>query len=165
MGSLEPAGQPLCEVRPLRLGGCNPLARQYSSGSKLEIVLSGKAGAITGTLRNEKDEPLGGVTVTAWPKNFAPGSPLSSVKSRSSGTDGKFSIPSLAPGDYYVAAWEGEGMAFGLHHNSGFPFVFHRRCRKSDARRRREATGASETHFEGEDRRRGSQASVTGRAA
>ena len=78
-------------------------------GSKLEIVLSGKAGAITGTLRNEKDEPLGGVTVTAWPKNFAPGSPLSSVKSRSSGTDGKFSIPSLAPGDYYVAAWEGEG--------------------------------------------------------
>ncbi len=78
-------------------------------GSKLEIVLSGKAGAITGTLRNEKDEPLGGVTVTAWPKYFAPGSPLSSVKSRSSGTDGRFRIPSLAPGDYYVAAWEGEG--------------------------------------------------------
>ena len=75
----------------------------------LEIVLSDKAGGIAGTLRSEKGEPLGGVTVTAWPKNFGPGSPLSSVKSRSSGTDGKFSIPSLAPGDYYVAAWEGEG--------------------------------------------------------
>jgi beta-lactamase regulating signal transducer with metallopeptidase domain len=84
------------------------------NGSKLEIVLSDKAGSIAGTLRNEKGEPLGGVTVTAWPRGFGPGSPLSSVKSQSSGGDGSFRLAGLEPGDYYVAAWEGEDIYSGV---------------------------------------------------
>lgn len=75
-----------------------------AAGGKLEIVLSGKAGSIARTLRNDKSEPLNGVTVTVWPKSFNPGSPFSGVKSRSTDRNGSFKIGGLAPGDYYAAA-------------------------------------------------------------
>ena len=86
----------------------------FQEGGKLEIVLSGKAGGITGTLHNDKNEPLNGVTVTVWAKNPNPGSPPSSVKSRSTDQKGNFKIAGLAPGDYYIAAWEGEAANSGL---------------------------------------------------
>lgn len=84
------------------------------AGGKLEIVLSGKAGSIAGTLHNDKNEPLTGVTVTVWPKNFGAGSPSYGVRSKSTDQNAGFKIGGLAPGDYYVAAWEGEAANSGL---------------------------------------------------
>ena len=49
------------------------------AGGRLEIVLSGKTSSITGTLHNDKNRPLNGVTVTVWAKNPNPGSPSSVV--------------------------------------------------------------------------------------
>jgi len=93
-------------------------------GAKLEIVLSGKAGSISGVLRNDKNEPLTAVTVTCWPKNPNPRSPSSGARSRSTDQNGAFTIGSLAPGDYYVVAWEGEAINSGLIANPDFLAAF-----------------------------------------
>jgi hypothetical protein len=103
-------------VKSVRYGGEDVTSSPVNvgPGGKLEIVLSGKASSITGTLRNDKNAPLSGVTVTAWPKTPNPGSQLANVKSRSTDQNGSFKIAGLAPGDYCVAAWEGGSVSPAL---------------------------------------------------
>jgi len=82
---------------PLRIG---------ASPVPLEIDVSSKGAAVTGALASESGEPMPGVMVTAWPKIPNPGSTTHGVKSISTDQNGAFTISALAPGDYYVAAWE-----------------------------------------------------------
>ena len=72
----------------------------------LEIDIGSKGASVTGALAGENGEPLTGIMVTAWPKTPNPGSATHGVKSISTDQKGAFTFASLAPGDYYVAAWE-----------------------------------------------------------
>jgi beta-lactamase regulating signal transducer with metallopeptidase domain len=82
---------------PLRIG---------AAPVPLEIDVSSKGASVTGALASESGEPMPGVMVTAWPKIPNPGSTTHGVKSISTDQNGAFTITALAPGDYYVAAWE-----------------------------------------------------------
>jgi hypothetical protein len=62
--------------------------------------------------------------VTAWPKTPNPASPSSGARSRSTDQNGSFTIGSLAPGDYYLVAWEGEAINSGLIANPDFLTAF-----------------------------------------
>lgn len=75
------------------------------SGGTLDILLSSKAASVTGSVQNEKGEPQAGMIVTLWPKT--PDASLTGG-ARQAFTDqnGGFQFKGLAPGDYYVAAWE-----------------------------------------------------------
>jgi protocatechuate 3,4-dioxygenase beta subunit len=75
------------------------------AGGTLDILLSSKAASVSGSVQNEKGEPLAGVMVTLWPK--IPDASLTGG-ARLSFTDqnGGFQFKGLAPGDYEVAAWE-----------------------------------------------------------
>jgi hypothetical protein len=59
-----------------------------------------------GALRDEEGKFLAGVLVTAWPKTPDPGSASYGIKSVNTDQNGTFMIGGLAPGDYYVAAWD-----------------------------------------------------------
>jgi protocatechuate 3,4-dioxygenase beta subunit len=75
------------------------------TGGTLDLVLSSKAATVTGSVQNEKGEPLAGMMVTLWPK--APdASPTGGSHLGFTDQSGAFKFQSLAPGDYYVAAWE-----------------------------------------------------------
>jgi hypothetical protein len=73
------------------------------AAGSLDIVLSSKVAAITGKVRNAKDEAAPGVLVTAWPRKAEL---MGGVHSASTDQNGNFEIADLGPGDYFVAAWE-----------------------------------------------------------
>src|SRR5262249_37349705 len=93
-------------VKSIRLGDQDvthaPVELSIRSTANLEIVLSPKAAEISGTAAPD-------VLVTLWPKMPDEGNPTRGSRSARVGDDGSFSIKSLAPGDYFIAAWsEGE---------------------------------------------------------
>jgi hypothetical protein len=82
----------------------SPIAVRGSGA--LSIVLSSSTGSVSGTLRGDKGEPMGGYPVTVWPKIPDLGSLSAGVKQAITDQNGNFRFPSLAPGDYYLAAWD-----------------------------------------------------------
>ncbi len=74
-------------------------------GGTMEVMLSDKAADVSGTVHNDKGETLPGVQVTLWPKNFDPGN-TTAIKQANTDQNGGFKFSSLAPGEYFVAAWE-----------------------------------------------------------
>ncbi len=81
-------------------------ALELSGGGSLTIMLSSKAGSVSGAVRNSKGEPLGGYLVSLWPKIPELISPTAGVKTATTDQNGAFTFPSLAPGDYFAAAWD-----------------------------------------------------------
>lgn len=75
------------------------------AGGTLELVFSSKSAEINVSVKNDKGEPLTGTFLTLWPKIPEQGF-TGSVRPGISGQDGGFRFQNLAPGDYYVAAWE-----------------------------------------------------------
>ncbi len=75
------------------------------TGGTLQLVLSSKSADITGSVQNDKGEARSGVMVTLWPKIPDP-SPLGGARPSITDQNGGFQFKGLAPGDYYVAAWE-----------------------------------------------------------
>jgi protocatechuate 3,4-dioxygenase beta subunit len=67
---------------------------------EIQILLSPKAAAIRGTVRDEKGEPVPAISVVLWTKGDRP------PESRISNENGTFEIGSLPPDDYYIAAQE-----------------------------------------------------------
>lgn len=88
---------------PLQIGG---------AGAPLEIDVSLKGATVTGALSGDKGEPLRGISVTAWPKIPNLGDSALGVRGVMTDQKGTFTISGLAPGEYYVAAWE--EIDFGL---------------------------------------------------
>lgn len=82
---------------PLDLGAGN---------GKLSIVLSSKAADVSGAAKNEKGEPIGGAIITLWPKTPDLGSMTGGVKQAYADQNGAFKFTGLAPGEYYLAAWD-----------------------------------------------------------
>jgi len=110
-------------VKSMRFGGQDvtraPLDMTSGGGGSLEVVLSSKAGDLSGTVQNEKGEPVQGVPVTLWPKIPDQSNPNNGIKSANTDQNGSFKITGLAPGDYYAAAWDDIPEA-GLSQNPDF---------------------------------------------
>jgi len=114
-------------VKSVKFGGrdVTRLPIELGGGGSLAIVLSAKAGSVSGSVRNEKGEPLGGYQVSIWPKIPELGSPSGGIKTATTDLNGAFKFPSLAPGDYFAAAWDDldQGLAlsgeFLAHFNGG----------------------------------------------
>ena len=96
-------------VKSARYGGQDvthaPIDTTSGSGGTLELVLSSKAADLAGSVQNEKGESLAGVIVTMWPKT-PDGTPTGGARQASTDQNGGYKFQGLAPGDYYVAAWE-----------------------------------------------------------
>ena len=110
-------------VKSMRFGGQDvtraPLDLTSGGGGSLEVVLSPKAADITGVVLNDKNEPVQGVPVTLWPKIADRSNSTNGIKSANTDQNGSFKISALAPGDYYVAAWDDIPEA-GLAQNPDF---------------------------------------------
>jgi len=96
-------------LKSARYGGKDvthaPMDTTAGSGGTLELVLSSKAADLAGSVQNEKGESLAGVIVTMWPKT-PDGTPTGGARQASTDQNGGYKFQGLAPGDYYVAAWE-----------------------------------------------------------
>jgi len=68
----------------------------------LDILLSPRAAEVSGTVKNKDGAAMTGVEVTLWPKQGQ----SKSVYRGSTDQNGDFRIAGLAPGDYYMNAWE-----------------------------------------------------------
>ena len=88
------------------------------AGGALAVVLASNAADVSGMLRDAKGEAMGGISITLWPKDFTAASPWIRVRSAVTDQSGSFKFTGLAPGDYYVAAWD--DAESGLLQNAGF---------------------------------------------
>ncbi len=97
-------------VKSIRYSGQDvthsPLEVAPGAAGSIDIVLSANAADVSGTVRGSDDELMAGVRVIVWPKTPEPGSSTGGTKSTATDQNGNFKIGGLAPGGYYVAAWE-----------------------------------------------------------
>jgi hypothetical protein len=97
-------------VKSIRYGSQDaaaaPVDIAANAAGTFEVTLAGKAADVSGTVRNDKEEIMPGVTVTVWPKSAIPGSASGGIKTTSTDQNGSFQVGGLAPGEYYIAAWE-----------------------------------------------------------
>jgi hypothetical protein len=100
-------------LKEVRIGGRNaayepaPFGAPEDSRNNVEIVLSNRGGTIGGRVTDGDNKPVDLYTVIAFPTDrdrWFSGSSL--VKTTTSSSDGTFVLPSLAPGDYLLAAVE-----------------------------------------------------------
>ena len=92
-------------VKSIRFAGQeNPRGRIDigGAGGNLEILLATGAATLTGKVNNAAGDASPGALVTAWPRTAGD----NRVKSASTDQNGEFEIEGLAPGDYFIAAWE-----------------------------------------------------------
>ncbi len=96
-------------LKSARFGGQDathsPIDTTSGTGGTLELVFSSKAADVAGSVQNDKGDALAGVIVTLWPKT-PDASPTGGARQANTDQNGKFQFKGLAPGDYYVAAWE-----------------------------------------------------------
>ncbi|MEO8049910.1 MAG: carboxypeptidase-like regulatory domain-containing protein [Acidobacteriota bacterium] len=71
----------------------------------LDILISPRGAELLGTVRNQDGATIPGVKVTCWPKNDSPYN-LTEACGSVADQNGDFQMAGLAPGDYYIAAWE-----------------------------------------------------------
>jgi protocatechuate 3,4-dioxygenase beta subunit len=96
-------------LKSVRFGGQDvahaPIDTTSGTGGTLDLVLSSKGAEVAGSVQNDKGEPLAGINVTLWPK-ASDASFTGGIEQSFTNQNGVFRFQSLAPGDYYVAAWE-----------------------------------------------------------
>jgi hypothetical protein len=90
-----------------------------ASSGTMDIVVSSKAADVSGSVRNDKGEATAvGIAVTLWPKTPDLGNANGGAKWTTTDQNGEFRLTGLAPGDYFVAAWE--ELEEGLAHSAEF---------------------------------------------
>lgn len=85
-----------------------PIDLTSGAGGKLDVVLSTKVASIRVQVHDAQGQPASPAMVLAWPKvllgmNLQYGSKNAGVE-----RDGTASLKDLAPGEYYVAAWDAD---------------------------------------------------------
>lgn len=95
---------PMGYVKTIRFGGKELVRRELDlsagGGGTLEILLSSKPGMISGTVRNSDGDPVAEATVSVWTKDDP------DIRTARSDASGRFTVRSLAPGEYRAVAWE-----------------------------------------------------------
>jgi hypothetical protein len=99
-------------VTGLRVPG--QLLEVTRGGGTLDFILSDKAASVGGILRDASGNSLHGDAVSLWPKILPRWNATFGIKSTVTDLNGKFEIGGLAPGEYYVAGWEGEAPNSGV---------------------------------------------------
>ena len=93
-------------LKSVRFGGqdVTHTMLDFTSGvnGSVDILVSPHAAEVSGTAKNKDGAAMAGVEVTLWPKQGQ----SKSVYRGSTDQDGDFRIAGLAPGDYYMNAWE-----------------------------------------------------------
>jgi protocatechuate 3,4-dioxygenase beta subunit len=93
-------------IKSVRFGGqdVTHTMLDFTSGVNggIDILLSPRAAEVSGTVRDKDGAAMTGVEVTLWPKQGQ----SKSVYRGSTDQNGDFRIAGLAPGDYYINAWE-----------------------------------------------------------
>ncbi len=121
---IEVTPPPGMYVKSIRAGGQDythtAIASAALEAGPLEILLSPNAGEIAGAVRDEKGDPIPGFQVALWTKLD------SSPQVGTTQEGGGFRFSSLAPGDYFVAAWE-SGQAL---ESTDIPTLFDSRATK-----------------------------------
>jgi Carboxypeptidase regulatory-like domain len=74
------------------------------SAPALRIVASPNAGTVEGTVVNQEQKPVLGSTVVLWP--VAKGARAALYKTATTDAQGRYTITSVAPGEYRLAAFE-----------------------------------------------------------
>lgn len=74
------------------------------SAPALRIVASPHAGTVEGTVVNQEQKPVLGSTVVLWP--MAKGARAALFKTATTDAQGRYTLTSVAPGDYRLAAFE-----------------------------------------------------------
>ncbi len=109
------SGPPATYLKSVRFAGQDVthgfIDTTSGNGGTLELVLSSKSAEVAGSVQNDKGEPLAGIAVTLWPKT-PDASPTGGSRQAPTDQNGGFQFKGLAPGDYYLAAWE--ELDFGL---------------------------------------------------
>ena len=91
------------------VGGADAIRTPFEAvagAAQLNLVVSPGAGRVEGVVRDGPDTLVSGATVTLWPKT--PWHGIVNGGMRAVGTDprGRYEFTDLAPGEYYVAAWQ-----------------------------------------------------------
>jgi hypothetical protein len=97
-------------VKSVRFGAqdVTRIALDLTSGvsGTLDILLSGGAAEVLGTVKNNEGEAVSGVLVTLWAKGLRPETVWSGPAQSATDQNGDFRIAGLVPGDYYAVGWE-----------------------------------------------------------
>jgi hypothetical protein len=72
----------------------------------LDILLSPHGAEVSGTVKNDEGDALPGVQITLWPKEVRPNNVWIGGSLSITDQNGNFHVTGLAPGNYFVAAWE-----------------------------------------------------------
>ncbi len=95
-------------VKSARFGGADALQNvfQIADGevNALNVVISSNVATVEGTVKNERQQPVLGSLVVLVPERDRDRTEL--FQRATAGADGRFSFPSVPPGNYKVFAWE-----------------------------------------------------------
>jgi protocatechuate 3,4-dioxygenase beta subunit len=95
-------------IKAVRFGG-QDITRQplvLTGSGALEFLLSAKAADVSGTLRDPDGNTVQGAYVLLWPAIPERSNIDGGARNARSDATGNFRIDNLAPGDYYLAAWD-----------------------------------------------------------
>lgn len=103
-------------VKSVRIDGQDALANPVYAGpvSRIDVLLAENPASISGAIFDAEGKPQSGVIVTMWPASLTGESRPSEARSTVTGENGTFTLGSLGPGEYRVAAWEGETQDSGI---------------------------------------------------
>jgi hypothetical protein len=93
-------------VKSIRLGSQevkNGIVDLTAGGGALQIVVSSKAADISGTVHNDKGDPVADVTLTVFPASVDSNSAMNLSRADQ---NGHFKAVGLTPGEYRIIAWE-----------------------------------------------------------
>lgn len=97
-------------VKSIRFGGQDvthsPLDLTSGVSGTLDILISPRGGELLGSVRNQDGAPMPRVRFTVWPKGGQTDDAWGVAAASATDQNGDFRVTGLAPGDYYVAAWE-----------------------------------------------------------
>lgn len=85
-----------------------PIDLTSGAGGKLDVVLSTKVASIRVQVRDGQGQPASPAMVVAWPKDLLGMNLQYGSKNAGVERDGTASLKDLAPGEYYVAAWDAD---------------------------------------------------------
>ena len=101
--SSTPSGVYLKEVRLGQFDIMNGVSINGPVSESLEVLLSPKAGQIAGTIVDSRRNPVRNIEAVLIPRDR---DRRDLYRTATSDQDGRFSIPTVVPGDYKLFAWE-----------------------------------------------------------